>query len=342
MDLAAVGGAGGVGFCCPSCRGPLASHAAGYDCRGCQRRYPIVCGIPDFRLAPDPYISFVDEYEKARRLSEEAERASFEALVRFYWEITPDVPHPMAERFIRYALTSEERAEPCLATMDAQAGGRWTGARCLDVGCGTGGFLAAARKRFGALVGADIALRWLVVAKKRLAAAGNRILLVCCSAEKLPFPDGTFDAVVGLHMLEHAVDPQAILSETVRTLKANGGCYFSTPNRFSLGPEPSVRVWGVGFVPRSFASRYVKLVKGIPYRNIRPLSSFEVRRMVVRAGLRPWSMSPPPLAECEQRTLPAWARALVRIYHGLREVPVFRHLLLAAGPLLQVVGRKQA
>lgn len=342
MDPAAVGGADGVGFCCPSCRGPLASDPAGYHCRACQRRYPIVCGIPDFRLFPDPYISFEDEYDKARRLSEEAERVSFEALVRFYWEITPDVPRPMAERFIRYALAGQERADPCLATMDAQAGGRWTGARCLEVGCGTGGFLAAAQARFGALMGADIALRWLVVARKRLVAPGNRIVLVCCSAEALPFPDGTFDAVVGLHVLEHAADPQAILSETVRTLKANGWCYFSTPNRFSIGPEPSVRVWGVGFVPRSFASRYVRLLKGIPYRNIRLLSCFEVRRMVVRAGLRTWSMSPPRLAECEQRALSGPARRIVRLYHLLREVPVFRHLLLAAGPFLQVVGRKRA
>lgn len=301
-----------------------------------------MCGVPDFRLVPDPYISFEDEYEKARRLSEAAERASFEALVRFYWEITPDVPRPMAERFIGYAVSGEERAGPCLATMDAQAGGRWTGASCLEVGCGTGGFLVAARERFGALVGADIALRWLVVAKKRLSAAGNRIVLVCCSAEKLPFPDGTFDAVVGLHVLEHAADPQAILSETVRTLKANGGCYFSTPNRFSLGPEPSVRVWGVGFVPRSFASRYVRLVKGIPYRNIRLLSSLELRRIVLRAGLRTWSMSPPRLAECEQQTLSGPARAMVGIYHVLREAPIFRQLLLVVGPLLQVVGRKQA
>jgi SAM-dependent methyltransferase len=212
------------------------SDSTGYHCRACRRRYPIVCGIPDFRLFPDPYISFEDEYDKARRLSEEAERLS-----RRSSALLGDIPTscPMAERFIHYVLTGEERADPCLATMDAQAGGRWTGARCLEVGCGTGGFLAAAQERFGALVGADIALRWLVVAKKRLVAAGNRVALVCCSAEALPFPDGTFDAVVGLHVLEHAADPQAILSETVRTLKANGWCYFSTPNRFSPRPDPA-------------------------------------------------------------------------------------------------------
>ena len=336
-----------MAFCCPSCRGPVTSDSAAYHCRGCQRRYPIVCGIPDFRLSPDPYISFEDEYDKARRLSDEAERCSFEALVRFYWRITPDVPHPMAERFIRYALTAEERADPCLAAMDDRvegtgAGGQWTGTRCLEVGCGTGGFLMAARKRFGALVGADIALRWLVIARKRLAGAGNNLTLVCCSAQALPFPGATFDAVVGLQVLEHAADPQAILRETVRTLEAGAWCYFSTPNRFSLGPEPSVRVWGVGFVPRSLASRYVMVWKGIAYRNIRLLSSFELRRMLIRSGLRTWSMSPPRLAECEQRTLPGPARKIVRVYHRLREVPFFRQLLLAVGPLLQVVGRKPA
>jgi len=341
LDLASLEGADAVAFRCPSCRGPLTSDSTGYACRGCQRRYPIICGIPDFRLFPDPYISFEDEYAKVRRLAEEADRVSFEALVRFYWEITPEVPRPMAERFIRYALTGAERAGPCLATMDSKADGRWTGARCLDVGCGTGGFLAAARERFGTLVGADIALRWLVVARKRLMSTG-RIALVCCSAEALPFPGGTFDAVVGLHVLEHAGDPQAILSETVRTLKTSGWCYFSTPNRFSLGPEPSVRVWGVGFVPRALASRYVRLVRGIPYLNIRILSCFEVRRMVLRAGLPTWSMSSPYLAECEQQTLSGPARRIARLYNLLREVPVFRHLLLAVGPFLQVVGRKHA
>jgi len=82
--------------------------------------------------------------------------------------------------------------------------------------------------------------------------------------------------------------------------------------------------------------------KGIAYRNIRLLSSFELRRMLIRSGLRTWSMSPPRLAECEQRTLPGPARKIVRVYHRLREVPVFRQLLLAVGPLLQVVGRKPA
>ena len=82
---------------CPSCRGPLTSDAERYECSVCGRRYPVVCGIPDFRLTPDPYISFEDEYAKVRRLAD-AGATSFEALVRVYWRITSDVPQEMAEK----------------------------------------------------------------------------------------------------------------------------------------------------------------------------------------------------------------------------------------------------
>jgi hypothetical protein len=82
--------------------------------------------------------------------------------------------------------------------------------------------------------------------------------------------------------------------------------------------------------------------RGVPYRNIRPLSCFEIRRMLLRAGLQSWSMSPPRLSESEQQTLPAPARRILRLYHRVLAVPVFRQLLLAAGPFLQVVGRKEA
>jgi SAM-dependent methyltransferase len=299
-----------------------------------------VFGIPDFRLFPDPYISFEEEYQKARLLADEAGRIPFEDLVQFYWQITPGVPHGAAQRYIHYALTGEERGNASLEAIDAHVGGRWTGQACLEVGCGTGGLLLAAQDRFHRLVGADIALRWLIIAKKRLANAGERVNLICCSAEHLPFPDGTFDGVVGLHVLEHTKDPQAVLCESARALKRDGLCFFSTPNRFSLGPEPCVRVWGVGFVPRSLASRYVRLVKGVSYRHIRLLSCFELGRLLSGSGIGEWTISPPRIAECEQKAVSVFTRVLITMYHALRELPLFSFVLKAFGPFLQVVGRK--
>ena len=105
-------------FCCPQCRGPLSASSAAYRCSACPREYPIVYGIPDFRLYPDPYISFEAEYQKAGQLAEQAERLSFDALVRYYWEITPDTPRAATERYVQYALSGEERGQACLEELD--------------------------------------------------------------------------------------------------------------------------------------------------------------------------------------------------------------------------------
>ena len=53
-----------VAFVCPACRGPVAREADAYVCAACPRRYPIVLGIPDFRLRPDPWISIEDDRAK--------------------------------------------------------------------------------------------------------------------------------------------------------------------------------------------------------------------------------------------------------------------------------------
>jgi SAM-dependent methyltransferase len=300
-----------------------------------------VFGIPDFRLFPDPYISFEEEYRKANLLSEAARQYSFEGLVRFYWEITPDVSQQAAERYIRYATNGIERGEAFLEEIDAQLGNKWRASACLEIGCGTGGYLAAAQDRFNTVIGVDIALRWLVIAKKRLEDTnGENVSLICCSAEHLPFPDETFDTVVGLHVLEHTKDQQAVLSETGRTLKPAGLCFFSTPNRYSLGPEPCVRVWGVGFLPRFLADGYVRLVKGVPYRHIRLLSWLELRRLLSRSGLGQWSIAPPQIAECEQKYVSDFVRTLIKVYNMVRRVPVLSFVLRIFGPFLQIAGYK--
>ena len=69
--------------------------------------------------------------------------------------------------------------------------------RLLEIGCGTGPLLVAAKHRYRQVVGVDIAFRWLVVAKKRLDEAGmGDIPLICACAEALPFREDSFDNVV--------------------------------------------------------------------------------------------------------------------------------------------------
>lgn len=328
-------------LCCPACKGELRELHEEYRCEGCNRPYPVIGGIPDLRLFPDPYISFQDEYQKAGVLVEAATRHDFEGLVRLYWNITPDVPAGLKERYVRYALTAEDRGRAVLEEIDAQSRTRAVGEWCLELGCGTAGFPVAARSRFQEVVGIDIALRWLIIGKKRLEASGNPARLVCCNAEHLPFRDAVFDCVVGIHMLEHTQDRRRVVTEAGRVLRGNGVYFFSTPNRFSLTPEPCVCVWGVGFLPRPLAGPYVRLVKGVPYRHVRLMSAWELRRLFANPLFSRSAVSLPRISPAEQHMLSPGMKVLVSIYHALRRIPVISALMRLCAPLLQVTGRKR-
>jgi len=51
------------------------------------------------------------------------------------------------------------------------------------------------------------------------------------SAESIPYPNGTFDAVVANNVLEHLPDPQRVFTEVHRVLRPGGLFMAKTPNR---------------------------------------------------------------------------------------------------------------
>jgi len=90
--------------------------------------------------------------------------------------------------------------------------------RILDLGCGTGMFVdeLSARARF--LVGVDVSLEMLNVARGR----ARKVALVQADADALPFTDGSFDAVVSVTLLQNMPDPSATVREVARVLKPGG------------------------------------------------------------------------------------------------------------------------
>ncbi len=95
----------------------------------------------------------------------------------------------------------------------------------LDVATGTGRFPLALlnhSKFQGFVVGLDLARKMLHHAEQKLAAHAGRYALVWQDAQRLPFPDGTFDAVSCLEALEFTPDPQQILAEMARVLRPGG------------------------------------------------------------------------------------------------------------------------
>ena len=55
-------------FVCPRCKGPLLTQENAYTCEACNATYPVVMGIPDFRVFDDPWIEKEDDYAKAARI----------------------------------------------------------------------------------------------------------------------------------------------------------------------------------------------------------------------------------------------------------------------------------
>src|SRR5215813_4844849 len=324
-------------FCCPQCKGDLEHPAEAYVCRPCDRRYPVVRGIPDFRVFPDPYIDYEDDHNKGGYLAEHGRDLDFEGMVRLYWKITPHVEEERANRFVQNALALEAKGETHLAEIESLHGP--LGARSvLEVGCGTGGFLIAAKKRFDRVVGIDIAFRWLVTARKRLDEAGLEVPLVCCCAEYLPFKDSSFDLIVAEDALEHIQEQKAALSECHRVSVDRGMMFIAAINRFGLAPEPHVRVWGVGFLPRRWMKPYVMLVKGIPYDFIRVLSTAELKRMLRGASFYNHRITIPGIPREQAKNFLTVERVQVAIYDIVRRTPLIRYILRLFGPFFHILS----
>jgi len=90
----------------------------------------------------------------------------------------------------------------------------------LEVGCGTGHWLAVAHRTQGSLlVGADPSGPMLD--RARIAAPGAR--LVRARAEALPWRDATFDRIYCVNALHHFTDRVQFFAEARRILRPGGG-----------------------------------------------------------------------------------------------------------------------
>jgi ubiquinone/menaquinone biosynthesis C-methylase UbiE len=110
-----------------------------------------------------------------------------------------------------------------LKALTAQRGGR-----AIDIGCGGGRLviMLAESSGFREVVGLDLSKNMLRRAERRALDSGlrNRVTFREGNAERIPFPDKTFDLVVSTLSLHHWSRPKAVFDEVARVLAPGGKC----------------------------------------------------------------------------------------------------------------------
>jgi ubiquinone/menaquinone biosynthesis C-methylase UbiE/uncharacterized protein YbaR (Trm112 family) len=341
----------GIELVCPACRSDLerSQSAAAVNtgatcpddillCASCGRTYPIILGIPDLRLWPDPYIGLEDDRAKGRMLANECSGLDFTESVELYYRITTAVPPFQASRFARSLRAAADRSRAMVHDLRVRTGGA-TGADLLDVGCGTAPLLVSAAQPQRRAVGVDIAFRWLVLAQKRLTENGVDAPLVCACVEALPFRDGAFDSVVGESTVEHLRDQQRGLSECGRVLRNAGLLFLSTPNRRSLGPDPHTGLPAGGWLPDAVTAWHVRRKGGVPPRR-RLLTDDSLRRLLEEAGFEEIIIEPADVPLAQRASFGGFTRLAIDAYHLTKRMPGGTAALRALGPLLHAAARK--
>lgn len=318
-------------FCCPRCRGRLATDVEKRSCLGCGADYPLRHGIPDFRTGAAVDLDQAEDSNLAEQLVLREANSTFPELRAFYYGLRPEASIEL------YALHEAHfRAEAIRA---ARAVSELERGPLLDLGCGAGQYLLAAARAAVRPVGVDASLCQLILARRLLADEGLSADLALADAEALPFQGEVFQAVIAADIIEHVGDPQRLLIEAARVMAPGSVLRLTTPNRFSLTPEPHVGLWGVGWLPRGIAVSYVRVRTGIDYRSIRLLSLRALRRSLESdfAGVE---IRLPELTAPEQAAFPPLKRTLAWTYGALSQISLLRPILLRMTPYFEATCRK--
>lgn len=324
-------------WCCPRCLvslPPADDGTAALICPGCGASYDVVAGIPDLRVPTPAWIDFARDKEMARRLAALGD-VSTERLARAVFEARRNWTEARVRFRTRQVLEGPARAR---REIDGWLAPLARGGPLLEIGCGTGGVLAALPLS-AAAIGIDVSLAWLVVARRLLREHGREVPLAAAVAEALPLADGSVRGVLALDVIEHVADLRPVLREIDRVSGVDAELAFATPNRFSLGAEPHVGVWGVGWLPRPLQPRYVQWRTGEPYSFARLLSAREAVGLVRRHTRFDAVAEAPPIPDEELAQFAPRRAALGRTYNALSRLPGLRRVFVWVGPFFHVTGR---
>jgi SAM-dependent methyltransferase len=159
--------------------------------------------------------------------------------------------------------------------------------RILDIGCGTGANLEML-SQFGDAEGVDVSEEALEFCRKKGLAAQKGL------AEKLPFPDNSFDITTALDVVEHLDDDVAGLKEMHRVTKAGGASLIFVPAFMWLwGVQDDISHHRIRYTKRQIVERLEKAgykVERATYANWTFFAPILAGRTLMKlTGIRPES-----------------------------------------------------
>jgi 2-polyprenyl-3-methyl-5-hydroxy-6-metoxy-1,4-benzoquinol methylase len=158
----------------------------------------------------------------------------------YYSEHAPEQESP--EMLARY----DAAAEKILRLLPPEPG-----ARVLDVGAGTGAFMARARAADYEVHGVELSEQGVELARSAFALS----TVIHGTLEDAAYADASFDAVVAWHLIEHVSGVGAFVDEVRRILRPGGIAVIGTEaHRYPVNGWLRVARFATGRVPRTVTS----------------------------------------------------------------------------------------
>jgi SAM-dependent methyltransferase len=151
------------------------------------------------------------------------------------------------------------------------------GDRLLDLGCGAGRHAFEALRRGARVVAMDtdraelasVGSMFAAMAEEGQIPPGASGTVVAGDATSMPFPDGSFDAVIAAEVLEHIPADQAAMREIARVLRPGGEAAVTVP----------------AWLPERICWRLSDEYHNVPGGHVRIFTRRELTTKIARSGL---------------------------------------------------------
>ena len=192
------------------------------------------------------------------------------------------------------------------------------GVRILDVGCGLGMYVRRFREFSQEVYGVDID------AEKVAEASQSLPNIQQAPAERLPFPDETFDVVLSHEVLEHVGDDRRAVAEALRVLAPGGRLVVFAPNRlypfethgcFWRGEHRFGNIPLVNWLPNPLRRRLCPHVRAYTSRGLRRLWRGLPGKVLVHTQIYPGY-------DKVVARRPALGKALRKVTYALERTPL--------------------